>query len=101
MQAHGVNPSHFGLEQHRNQNVNRVFWNLGTAALVENAIQRRSGRPHRAVHRLIAQQQTRGPRAVHRGPHMVGQHQSAFDPARFDALCGRLLAYLWGSDLCV
>ena len=43
MQARGVNPSQYGLEHHGIQNVNQVYWNLGTAALVENAIRRREG----------------------------------------------------------
>jgi len=43
MQSLGVNPSHYGLDRHGIQNVNQAYWNLGTAALVENAIRRREG----------------------------------------------------------
>jgi len=43
MRALGINPSRHGLDRHGIQNVNQVFWNLGTAALVENAIRRGEG----------------------------------------------------------
>lgn len=110
MQIQGVNPSHYGLDRHGIQNVNQVYWNLGTAALVENAIRRREG--------LLA---AGGALAVRTGQYtgrspqdkFIVQEPSTqeriwwgpvnrpFDPARFDALYGRLLAYLQGSDLFV
>lgn len=43
MQSLGINPSHYGLEKHGIHNVNQVFWNLGTAALVESAVRRGEG----------------------------------------------------------
>ena len=32
-----------GLEQHGIRNINEAYWNLGTAKLLEHAIQRREG----------------------------------------------------------
>ena len=110
MQSRGINPSRYGLEQHGILNVNQTYWNLGTAALVENAIRRREG--------LLA---TGGALVVRTGQYtgrspddkFVVQEASTqdriwwgpvnrpFDPGRFDALYGRLLAYLQGSDVYV
>ena len=39
----GLNPSTFGLEQHGIRNINIAYWNLGTAQLLEHAVQRREG----------------------------------------------------------
>jgi phosphoenolpyruvate carboxykinase (ATP) len=39
----GIRPSHHGLEQHGIRNINVAYWNLGTAQLVEHAVQRREG----------------------------------------------------------
>src|SRR5664279_2321921 len=39
----GVHPSHFGLEHHGIRHINVAYWNLGTAQLLEHAIQRREG----------------------------------------------------------
>ena len=110
MQAHGVNPSQYGLEQHGIQNVNQAFWNLGTAALVENAIRRREGllAAGGALVVRTGQYTGRSPndKFVVREPSTQdriwwGPVNRPFDPARFDALYGRLLAYLQGSDLYV
>ncbi len=43
MRALGINPSLHGLDRPGIHNVNQVFWNLSTAALVENAIRRGEG----------------------------------------------------------
>ena len=43
MESLGINPSRHGLDRHGIHNVNQVFWNLGTAALVEHAIRRGEG----------------------------------------------------------
>jgi hypothetical protein len=42
-QGLGVYPSSYGVEHHGIRNVNTLFWNLRTAALVEQAIERREG----------------------------------------------------------
>jgi phosphoenolpyruvate carboxykinase (ATP) len=39
----GIRPSRHGLEMHGLRNLNSVYWNLGTAQLVEHAIQRHEG----------------------------------------------------------
>jgi ATP-dependent phosphoenolpyruvate carboxykinase len=77
MQARGVNPSRYGLEHHGIQNVNQ------------------------SIHGALARRQVRRAGAVHPGPDLVGPVNRPFDSARFDALYGRLLAYLQGSDLYV
>ncbi len=43
MQNAGVRPSKYGLEQHGFTNWDIAYWNLGTAKLVEAAIQRHEG----------------------------------------------------------
>jgi len=39
----GFSPSHYGLEHHGIRNINIAYWNLGTAQLLEHAVQRREG----------------------------------------------------------
>jgi len=39
----GIRPSRHGLEQHGIHNINVAYWNLGTAQLLEHAVQRREG----------------------------------------------------------
>jgi phosphoenolpyruvate carboxykinase (ATP) len=39
----GIGASPFGLERHGLRNLNMAYWNLGTAQLLEHAIQRREG----------------------------------------------------------
>src|SRR5580704_14237798 len=39
----GIRPSSYGLEHHGIRNINVAYWNLGTAQLLEHAIQRREG----------------------------------------------------------
>jgi phosphoenolpyruvate carboxykinase (ATP) len=110
MQARGVNPSRYGLEQHGIHNVNQAYWNLGTAALVENAIRRREGllAAGGAFAVRTGQYTGRSPddKFVVREPSTQdriwwGPVNRPFEPGRFDALYGRLLAYLQGSDLYV
>jgi len=110
MHVRGVNPSHYGLDRHGIQNVNQVYWNLGTAALVENAIRRREGllAAGGALVVRTGQYTGRSPldKFVVREPATQdrvwwGAVNRPFEPARFDALYARLLAYLQGSDLFV
>lgn len=110
MEARGVNASQHGLDQQGIHNVNQVFWNLNTAALVENAIRRREGllAAGGALAVRTGQYTGRSPhdKFVVREPTTQdriwwGAVNRPFDPARFDALYGRLLAYLQGSDLYV
>ncbi len=110
MQNLGVNPSRYGLENHGIENTNQVFWNLGTAGLIENAIRRREG--------LIA---TGGPLVVKTGVRTGRSPNDKFvvrdettenevewgpinqplTPEQFDRIYYRLLAYLQGNDLFV
>lgn len=110
MQSRGVNPSQYGLDQHGIHNVNQAFWNLGTAALVENAIRRGEGllAAGGALVVRTGQYTGRSPddKFVVREPSTQdriwwGPVNRPFEPSRFDALYGRLLAYLQGSDLYV
>jgi phosphoenolpyruvate carboxykinase (ATP) len=43
MQNTGIRPSKFGLEKHGLRNLQTAYWNLGTAQLIEKAIQRHEG----------------------------------------------------------
>lgn len=110
MQEIGVRSSKFGLEQHGIHNVNDVFWNLPTAALYEHVVRRREG--------LLCHE---GPLTVTTGHHTGrspndkfivrepssedkvwwGKVNRPFEPAKFDALYHRLLAYLQMKDLYV
>jgi phosphoenolpyruvate carboxykinase (ATP) len=110
MQALGINPSRYGLDRHGIHNVNQVFWNLGTAALVENAIRRREGllAAGGALVVRTGQYTGRSPddkfvvrEASTQDKVWWGEVNRPFDADRFDALCGRLLAYLQGGDLYV
>lgn len=110
MRALGISPSRHGLDRHGIHNVNQVYWNLGTAALVENAIRRGEGllAAGGALVVRTGQYTGRSPddKFVVREPSAQdqvwwGPVNRPFDPARFDALYGRLLAYLQGGDLYV
>ncbi len=110
MQEVGTRSSQYGLERYDIHNVNEVFWNLPTSALYEHVVRRREG--------LLCHE---GPLAVTTGHHtgrspndkfIVREQSSAhqiwwgkvnrpFDPAKFDALYHRLLAYLQMKDLYV
>ena len=110
MQVRGVNPSRYGLDHHGLQNVDQVYWNLGTAALVENAIRRREGllAAGGALVVRTGQYTGRSPNdkfivreASSQDRVWWGPVNRPFEPARFDALYGRLLAYLQGGELFV
>jgi phosphoenolpyruvate carboxykinase (ATP) len=110
MQNTGIQPSGFGLEEHGIRNANLVFWNLGTAQLIEQAIKRREG--------LLA---SGGALVVRTGDHTGrspldkfvvrdevtestvawGPVNQPFTPEQFDRLYGKLLAYLQARDLYV
>ncbi|MEW5974764.1 MAG: phosphoenolpyruvate carboxykinase [Acidobacteriota bacterium] len=110
MQTVGTDYSHYGLENHGIRDVNTVHWNLSTPMLYEDAIRRWEGR---LAHL--------GPLAVRTGQHtgrspndkfIVQEPSSAdriwwgkvnrpMDPACFENLHHRLLAYLRGRDLFV
>jgi phosphoenolpyruvate carboxykinase (ATP) len=110
MQNSGIRPSRYGLEEHGIRNANVVFWNLGTAQLIEKAIERREG--------LLA---SGGGFVVRTGDHTGrspkdkfvvrdaateatvnwGPVNQPFQPEQFELLYGKLLAYLQARDLFV
>lgn len=110
MQNLGINPSHYGLENHGIKGSMAVHWNLGTAALIEHVLRRREG--------LLA---AGGALVVRTGAHTGRSPKDKFvvrEPAiedriwwgqvnvpveveRFDALYKRVLAYLQDKELFV
>jgi phosphoenolpyruvate carboxykinase (ATP) len=99
---------HYGIEQHGIKNVGRVFWTPSTPVLYEEIVRRREG--------LISHL---GPIVVRTG-HYTGRSPNdkqivreasseekiwwgsvnvPMEPAKFDMLHSRLLAYLQGRDL--
>lgn len=110
MQQTGCIATKHGLEKHGIKNVENVYWNLTTGALIEKALHRREG--------LLAHG---GPLVVKTG-HYTGRSpndkftvkeptsekniwwgkvNTAIDEERFDNLHKRVLAFLEGSDLFV
>ncbi|MCJ7511420.1 MAG: phosphoenolpyruvate carboxykinase (ATP) [Anaerolineales bacterium] len=106
----GVLKSDFGLESMGLANLNQVYWNLPTEALVEEALFRREGQLTQS-----------GPLVVDTGKHTAraasdkyivsedssreqvwwGQYNRPFSPAAFDELYFRLQGYLQGRDVFV
>lgn len=104
------NASEYGLENHGLTNLRRVYWNLPTAALYEEAVFRSEG--------IIAHG---GPLVVSTGKHTAraaadkfivreqttedriwwGQYNRPFNPESFSALLARLAGYLQGRDVFV
>ena len=102
--------SDFKLENHGLMQLDKVFWNLPTPALYEEAVFRGEG------HVSFG-----GPFIVHTGKHTAraasdkflvrehstedkvwwGQYNRPFDPDKFSGLLGRLQAFLQGEDLFV
>ncbi|MCX6638454.1 MAG: phosphoenolpyruvate carboxykinase (ATP) [Acidobacteria bacterium] len=102
--------SAYGLDQHGFTRLNRVYWNLPTPALYEEAIFRREAR---LAHR--------GPLVVNTGKHTAraaadkfivrentteehiwwGEYNRPFNPASFNALVTRMHGYLQGRDVFV
>jgi phosphoenolpyruvate carboxykinase (ATP) len=102
--------SDYGLENHGLMNVNRVYWNLPSEALYEEAVFRNEGK--------ITQL---GPLVVNTGKHTAraandkfivresttennvwwGQYNRPFNPDKFNELQNRLQGFLQGRDLFV
>jgi phosphoenolpyruvate carboxykinase (ATP) len=102
--------SDFGLENHGLMNLNRVYWNLPSEALYEEAIFRNEGK--------ITQL---GPLVVFTGKHTAraasdkfivresttqdhvwwGQYNRPFNPDKFNELLNRLQGFLQGRDVFV
>lgn len=110
MQTLGNQQSSYGLENHGIRNVNSVYWNLSTPLLYEEAIRRREARLAHLGPLLVRTGQHTG-----RSPNdkfIVNEPSSAdkvwwgkvnkpMEPAKFETLHRRMLAYLQGRDLFV
>ncbi|HUU83974.1 MAG TPA: phosphoenolpyruvate carboxykinase (ATP) [Phycisphaerae bacterium] len=106
----GVDPSHYGLDNHGIRNVGVVAWNLGTAALIEEVLRRREGKLTNkgAVVVRTGQRTGRSPKdkfIVRCEPSC--QHidwsevNRPYDPEAFTRLYRHLTGYLQGADLYV
>lgn len=110
MQTQGKFQGQYGLENHGIHNINAVHWNLSTPRLYEEAICRREGRLAHLGPLLVrtGQHTGRSPndKFIVREPSSAdkvwwGKVNRAIEPAQFETLHRRLLAYLQGKDLFV
>ena len=106
----GVNPSHYGLEHHGIRNAGVVAWNLGPAALIEEALRHHEGKlaNNGAVVVRTGHRTGRSPGdkfVVHNEPSCQriawGDVNRPFDAKLFDRLHGHMAGYLQGADLYV
>jgi len=102
--------SQVGLDRHGIANVNVVYWNLSTPLLYEEALRRREGRLAHLGPLVVRTGQYTGrsplDKFIVREPSSEqqvwwGDVNRPLDPQRFQALRGRLLAYLQDRDLFV
>jgi phosphoenolpyruvate carboxykinase (ATP) len=104
------NASMYGVQNHGLWNLHKIYWNLPTPALYEEAVFRGEGKITHA-----------GPFCVHTGKHTAraaadkfivreqtteeriwwGQYNRPFNPEQFSALLARLQGYLQGRDIFV
>jgi len=106
----GMGASAFGLLNHGLTNLHRVYWNLPTPALYEEAVFRGEGRlahagpflvstakhtARAAADKFVVMEQT------NRDGIWWGQYNRPFNPDNFSALHARLQGYLQGRDLFV
>ncbi len=106
----GVNPSHYGLENHGIRNAGVVAWNLGPAALIEEVLRRREGKLSNkgAVVVHTGQRTGRSPRdkfivrAEPSSQHIAwGEVNAPMEPESFERLYRHMAGYLQGADLYV
>jgi len=102
--------SQVGLDRHGIANVNVVYWNLSTPLLYEEALRRREGRLAHLGPLVVRTGQYTGRSPLDKfivreasSEQQVwwGDVNRPLDPQRFQALRGRLLAYLQDRDLFV
>lgn len=102
--------SNFGLENHGIRNPDKVYWNLSTPLLYEQAIRRREGRVAHLGPLVVrtGQHTGRSPRdkfvvqEEFSEKHVAwGKVNQPMSEAGFDGLHRRLMAYLQGRDLFV
>jgi phosphoenolpyruvate carboxykinase (ATP) len=110
MQNAGVRPSRHDLGQHGIRNVQTAYWNLGTAQLIEQAIQRHEGSLASGGGFVVRTGQFTG-----RSPkdkYIVrdastentvdwGLVNQPMDPARFESLYARMLKFWQGQNVFV
>ena len=110
MEAERMTHSRFGLENHGIANVGTVYWNLSTARLYEEAIRRREGRLAHLGPLVVRTGQYTGrapnDKFIVKEPGSEakvwwGKVNRPMEPAKFEALRRRMLAYLQGRDLFV
>jgi phosphoenolpyruvate carboxykinase (ATP) len=106
----GVNPSRYGLEEHGIKSALAVHWNLGTAALIERALDHQEGLMAAGGAFVVrtGRHTGRSPRDkfVVRTPAVEdkiwwGAVNQPFDTQHFDILYRRVLAYLQDKRLYV
>lgn len=102
--------SNYGLEHHGIRNPDKVYWNLSTPLLYEQAIRRREGRLAHLGPLVVrtGQHTGRSPRDKFVVQEEVSQQHVAWgkinqpmDETGFESLHRRLMAYLQGRDLFV
>ena len=110
MQSENITHSGYGLENHGIQNVANVYWNLSTPMLYEEAIRRREGRMAHLGPLVVrtGHHTGRSPndKFIVKEPSSVdkvwwGKVNRPMEPAKFETLYRRMLAYLQGRDLFV
>ncbi|HYM09697.1 MAG TPA: phosphoenolpyruvate carboxykinase (ATP) [Bryobacterales bacterium] len=110
MQNSGIRPSRFGITEHGICNANTVYWNLGTAQLVEHAIARREGLLAASGPLVVRTGRftgrSPGDKFIVRDESTDGQVSwgavnQAISPEHFRALHQEFLASLAGKDLFV
>jgi phosphoenolpyruvate carboxykinase (ATP) len=104
------NASMFGVQNHGLWNLHKIYWNLPTPALYEEAVFRGEGKithlgpfcvntgkhtARAAADKFITREQTT------EGKIWWGQYNKPFNPEQFSALLARLQGYLQGRDIFV
>jgi len=106
----GIRPSAYGLEHHGIRNINVAYWNLGTAQLLEHAIQRREGNLASGGSFVVRTGQFTGrsPKDKFIVRDETTASQVAWGPvnqpmseANFDRLYSKMLAFWQGHDVYV
>src|ERR1700722_5864690 len=107
MQNAGVRPSRYELSRHGLQNMQTVYWNLGTAQLIEKAIQRHEGMLASGGAFVVRTGQFTG--SSPKDKYIVresgtestvnwGAVNQAMTEAQFDGLYERMLSFWQGQD---
>ena len=104
----GIRPSRHGLEEQGFRNLNVAYWNLGTAQLLEHAIQRREGILATGGSFVVRTGQFTGRspkdkfivRDETTDAHVQwGDVNQPLTPAHFDRLYAKMMAFWQGHDV--